>query len=277
MGFSYAKDEFSIFLCGANSRDSNSIRDTVREKILSISSKYNYSVFYPEDLFIELIHGHKRKDLLYLENVLASSVNAVAILVESAGTIAELGAFANHQKLSDKLIVIPNIEYKNDNSFINQGPVRYLRKRTSSHVEFFDLKERSAVDIANFITNSARKIAQDSPLEKTVLNPIHAVKFYLALIYVFGPIKRTELLELVSSNEPSVSVEHASDVVDTVINSFHGDGRIFTTNAGLMVGDSGREQLFRSNSKKAVYKITNFLHHTRVESMNVNLRKLKAS
>ena len=87
------KDNVSIFLCGGSSPTDEKFRRELGTTISTTKSKYRYSVFFPEDMFVELILGHQGVDLLTLENLLAESVSAVTILVQSPGTIAELGAF----------------------------------------------------------------------------------------------------------------------------------------------------------------------------------------
>jgi hypothetical protein len=52
--------------------------------------------------------------------------DALVILVESAGTIAELGAFASLPQFRGKLLPILPREYVRDSSFINSGPVRWV-------------------------------------------------------------------------------------------------------------------------------------------------------
>lgn len=127
-------DDVSIFLCGGSSPSEEAFRRKLGNRISATKSKYRYSVFYPEDLFVELILGHQRQDLLTLENLLAKSVSAVVILPQSPGTFAELGAFANHPQLKNKLVVVMDSRYERSQSFITTGPVRYLRKETMSRV-----------------------------------------------------------------------------------------------------------------------------------------------
>ncbi len=274
ISFGYTKREYSIFLCGASSRNNKSLRAPIKDEIKSIRSNYNYLVYYPEDLFVELIYGHRRRDLLQLENLLARSVNAIAILVESAGAIAELGAFSNHEKLANKLIIIADSKYENDNSFINQGPIRYLKTKTKSKVKFFDICVENQAEMANFIVNSTREISQNYPIEKSVLNPIHAYRFYLALIYIFDPIEKSLLLKIIEKNEKRNPNDlDLIDTVETVISWFHTEGKIYTTPQGFSITGEGRKDLIESNTHKATYNILEFLRPARIEALNITLRK----
>ncbi|WP_318403348.1 retron St85 family effector protein [Photobacterium leiognathi] len=63
---------------------------------------------------------------LELEEWLADLSDAVIIIVESFGTVAELGAFSLSKPLRSKLLPILDRKYKNDESFVNTGPVRWV-------------------------------------------------------------------------------------------------------------------------------------------------------
>jgi len=98
--------EFFVFLCGGTETAQEQMRRAVGGELSSVRSKYRYVPYYPEDMFVEMILGHARRDLLSLENMLAQSVHVVAILLSGPGTFTELGAFANHPVLKDKLILL---------------------------------------------------------------------------------------------------------------------------------------------------------------------------
>ncbi|MCK4486601.1 MAG: hypothetical protein KAU38_07555 [Desulfobacterales bacterium] len=60
------RNDVSIFLCGGSSPHDAQFRRNLGTAIAATKSKYRYSVFYPEDMFVELILGHQRQDLLTL-------------------------------------------------------------------------------------------------------------------------------------------------------------------------------------------------------------------
>jgi hypothetical protein len=81
----------TIFLCGKNINDKDSIRYKVAE---ILKTRYSYAskfdLVYPEGIFEDLLYGSNATDLLSLENLLADSVDAVVVIPESAGSFAEL-------------------------------------------------------------------------------------------------------------------------------------------------------------------------------------------
>jgi hypothetical protein len=77
------------------------------------------------------------EDLLLLESDLAHLSAAILLLVESAGSIAELGAFSYDPVLSEKLIAVLEFEYQGDESFIQDGPVAKLNRDGQNSVLFY--------------------------------------------------------------------------------------------------------------------------------------------
>jgi len=133
----------TVFLCGAELNN----KDTARSKMAAVFSLYpRYEIYYPEDLFEDLLAGQGQYSLLSLENILADSVDAVVIFPESPGSLVELGAFANNVKLVSKLICVSNQKYKNKKSFINYGPLRLIRSANPGrvfHINYDDLSDET--------------------------------------------------------------------------------------------------------------------------------------
>jgi hypothetical protein len=114
------------------------IRYKVAESLNNWWYDFLYDIIYPEDIFDELLYGFKSKDLLSLENMLASSVDAILLIPESPGSFAELGAFANDERLREKLICLVDKKFKKDKSFINQGPLKLVRQANKHGLIYID-------------------------------------------------------------------------------------------------------------------------------------------
>ena len=107
----------TIFLCGADIKDSS----TIRAKVASIFQEYpRFELLYPEDLFDDLLSGQGQHSLLELENILARSVDSIVIIPESPGSFAELGAFSNNQTLAAKIVCIANKKFKKEIFLFNK-------------------------------------------------------------------------------------------------------------------------------------------------------------
>lgn len=132
-----------LFLCGAAStKEKPSNRDNIRSKLERNS---NLSIFYPEDMFTEMLN-RKKYDLLTLERFLANNSDIILIVCESPGSFTELGAFVNNTDTFEKVVVLLQTKYKNAKSFIRQGPVEYVKKKDKSNVIYFNNNINEAVE-----------------------------------------------------------------------------------------------------------------------------------
>lgn len=266
-------NEISIFLCGGSGKEEEKFRRKVGEKISSKLSNYKYSVYYPEDMFIELILGYQKQDLLTLENLLADSASAVVILLQSPGTFTELGAFTNYKKLSNKLIVIIDPRFERRRSFINLGPIRFLKDKTKSKVLFMPMDNSNFNKLIEQITDTARDMAKHSLPIRDLTNPIFAYRFYLALIYIFEPIPKYAIfaiLKLLATNEEKNIVT----VAEIVINSLINERRVTLSSENLSTTSKGADDLiYDSNTKKRASITSAFLTEIRLEALNLIYRK----
>ena len=266
-------NEISIFLCGGSGKEEEKFRRKVGEKISSKLSHYKYSVYYPEDMFIELILGYQKQDLLTLENLLADSASAVVILLQSPGTFTELGAFTNYKELSNKLIVIIDPRFARKRSFINLGPVRFLRTKTKSKVLFIPMNNSNLNKLVERITENTRDVAKHSLPIRDLTNPIFAYRFYLALIYIFEPIPKNAILAILRSLATNEE-RNIVTVAEIVINSLINERKVSLSSKNLSTTSKGADDLiYGGNTKKRAHFVLEFLTELRLEALNLIYRK----
>tara|TARA_Y100000296_G_C5132888_1_gene236546 strand:+ start:269 stop:1225 length:957 start_codon:yes stop_codon:yes gene_type:complete len=131
---SYSKKPF-ILLCGGQAPErrhihdeepeTQSLRQAVNKQALS-ELDINFHLFRPEEIS-EWATDAIFKNLMDFERELAAVCSRVVIILESAGSIAELGAFSQLLELNKKLIVIRNEYHGEENSFIDLGILRYIK------------------------------------------------------------------------------------------------------------------------------------------------------
>ena len=126
------QSSINIFLCGKKTSDLNSIRHFLLKKYNEIPRA---NIVLPEWLFHDLL-DKPEYDLLSLEGILAEDVDKIIIPIESFGAACELGAFSVIRETCDKLLVISDVHYKNDQSFLRYGPFK-LVKKSKGHLIFF--------------------------------------------------------------------------------------------------------------------------------------------
>ncbi|KGJ87333.1 retron St85 family effector protein [Colwellia psychrerythraea] len=140
---------------------------------------------------------------LDLEKWLAEFSDAVIILVESFGTVAELGAFSISAPLRQKLLPIINNKFEKDESFINTGPVRWVDNDSNFGPTIF-------TDFSTILTCMPQVVERLSRKQKKKLNESTELfghlkfsrkEFLFFILYVvtaLGPVSEKEICELVS-------------------------------------------------------------------------------
>ena len=187
----------TIFLCGADKAQKDKMRFKIAESLTGFWYKHYYDLIYPEDIFDELLYSSQSKDLLSLEGLLADSVDAIVLIPESPGSFAELGAFANDEKLRNKLICLVDHKYKKDKSFINQGPLKLVKNANKHGLIFFDPKriDREIGKISAVL--NAMKKASTKVKDKITL--LQTDNFLLPTIYLLEPVTKSTLIAIVGN------------------------------------------------------------------------------
>ena len=263
----------SIFLCGGAKEEEGELRRALGSALTAVKSKYRYSIYYPEDMFVELVLGHQRQDLLTLENLLARSVSAVVILLQSPGTFTELGAFSNHDLLKNKLVVVVEPRYRTVQSFINTGPLRHLRKETSSRILFLKMTQANLNSMVKAISQASREIGSAHPPKRDLTNPISCYEFYLALLYVLDPVPRNAIPLIVRSLEPNQTAL-AQTAAETVVNGLVNNGDALLVSQNLIISSKGEENLFAgAGSTRRLEALKEMISELRTIALNGLLRR----
>ncbi|HAS1181143.1 TPA: hypothetical protein I3812_004116 [Enterobacter cloacae] len=198
--------KLSIFLCGGDVANHQSGRHQFSQ---FLAKAKNVDVFYPEDLFDDLLAGQGQHSLLSLENILAEAVDVIILFPESPGSFTELGAFSNNENLRKKLICIQDVKFKTKRSFINYGPIRLLRTFNASSVIRYSTNE--LVELCNTpfnglknsflykdVTKAINKILKEHKVGKGIGNLLYEDRFILPCIYLLEDISFRTLHELTS-------------------------------------------------------------------------------
>jgi hypothetical protein len=129
-----------IFLCGgalAHPSDVNvSLRSLFFHRLKNEYPELRKRVLLAEDANAWAKVDRQYLNLLDLESDLACLSAVILLFVESAGSIAELGAFCKIDVLRDKLVAILEYSHDADQSFIRDGPVALLQQHDKKSVLF---------------------------------------------------------------------------------------------------------------------------------------------
>jgi hypothetical protein len=182
------------FVCGA--KDSQS-----RERLLRHIARQRPDTlaFKADDVWERLssdasLAGVSVNGAQALESGLAAVSDIVIIIVESPGTIAELGAFAQAEPLRRKLMAIQQIQYKVEKSFINSGPVRWIDADSVFRpVVWTDLNRIE--DVFSDVGRRLDLIHNERGIEikDCAKSPKHALFVLLDLVSAIGPATRSDI------------------------------------------------------------------------------------
>lgn len=249
-----------IFLCGGAKTKSKVNRDTVRRNLEKYGFLFN--IFYPEDLFIELLNK-KEYDLLSLEKYLAENSDYIVIVCESMGSAAELGAFVNNVETISKVIVLQDLKFKNIKSFISEGPIKYLKKKYKNHVLYY---KNDSKKIASQLKNVLKKEKGCSDTNKC-FKDIDCISgqcnYILFLLYLFDSIERTALLSYID-NVDKIKDSELSKLYQSSLNRLFNIGLVKTN-----IENKKNLELTKKGIEKVEYMIeNNLLISNRKEILN---------
>lgn len=199
-------DTHIVLLCGGKVKYKERATDpdlpiySLRHAITHANS--SYETYRPEDITDWHVDGIF-KNLMSFEEDLAGICSLVAIVLESQGAIAELGAFSQLPELSRKIIAIKSRDFEtatNAKSFINLGILRFIHEFSPSSVRNYPwsiqspqaITEEVIDDVVADIQEELDKIPK-SPVFKATLKS-HIVILICEIVSLFTAVKETEIL-----------------------------------------------------------------------------------
>jgi hypothetical protein len=171
-----------------------------------------YETYRPEDITDWHSDGIF-KNLMHFEEDLAGICSLVVIILESPGSIAELGAFSQLPDLSKKIIAVKSREFEDKTSFINLGILRFIKENHESGVKSYPwstlrpeaITAEIVADVVSDIQEELDKLPR-SLVFKIALNS-HVVVLIRELVNLFRALKETEILEYLIYFKVTISRE----------------------------------------------------------------------
>lgn len=172
-----------IFLCGA--KDSRP-RDRLYQ-YLRVSYPASH-LFYAEHVWDIIAQADPISNALEVERRLARLSDMVIVVVESAGTFAELGAFAISDELREKLLPLLELRFKDEPSFIATGPVNWINQ-TSNYAPSIWLRQDRILESVGEIEQRLSRVPSDKDrrVADLLTSPKHLLFFLCDLVGIFGP------------------------------------------------------------------------------------------
>lgn len=202
-----------LFICGGDPKYCK--RRGEIENYLSKHAKHLLS-FRAEYAWETISNTQPGVNALKLEEWLADLSDAVIIIVESFGTVAELGAFSLSEPLRNKLLPILDKRYKDDESFVNTGPVSWVNQdsvyRPAIYADF-DTILTAIPEIILRIDSSRPKFYNSREQNKTLGNFLFTKKEMLFVIIIIitsiGPVDDEHIIDICKK---SFGISKKSDI-----------------------------------------------------------------
>ena len=157
-------------------------------------------IFLAEKVFEVLeAEGHK-KNILDVESDISEFADKIVIILESESAFCELGAFAVDLNKRGKIIVINDVKYKEDSSFINMGPILAINETaSSSNLLYYKMKKdgKTAGDGIGSIFKQLHSLLDTEVRKRNTrveeYNPTKhfnkdSIRFMHDLVYLMGPL-----------------------------------------------------------------------------------------
>lgn len=128
-----------IFLCGGKIDAKSEPPASVREALLRQFARHRHlddRLRLAESIGDWYFDGHYT-DLLEFEDHMAQLSAAIVLVLESEGSLAELGIFSSFDHFRDKLIVVMSTHHYNQKSFVRLGPIKFLEDNLDNQSECF--------------------------------------------------------------------------------------------------------------------------------------------
>jgi hypothetical protein len=203
-----ALGDFVLLFGGENSNSGSPVK-SIRHRLyfeLSYGSRRADvgRVLIPEEIKDWNNEGHYR-DLVSFEEDLAGLASAIVLAIESAGSIAELGAFSMIKSFSEKMIVIVAEHHYEEESFIKNGPIRRLENEFEKSVLVYDWHDSTILgkkenyakieseisEIVDHICNYKSQSDSERVFKKD--SPSHVMILICELCDIFGILNETEI------------------------------------------------------------------------------------
>jgi hypothetical protein len=135
-----------VFLCGGAMQQDLAAPAVLRDAFFRTAKLAGepYTIVLAEEAK-PLTNDAGYSNLLSFESDIAQVVGLILLFVESAGSLAELGAFAALDTVAPSLLAVLDDFYYGQGSFVRDGPVRYLEKEYGD--EWVHVLDRADVGI----------------------------------------------------------------------------------------------------------------------------------
>lgn len=192
-----------LFVCGGKVDATSKIPPSFRDRLLgytAINDSNLHDYFILAEKFKDYFKENAYPDLLVFEDDIANISSLIIIFLESPGSLVELGIFCNKPDLYKKLLIVaPEGEVVNEDSFIYLGPLEYIKKKVPSSVVIYPWPNDNVVkydtdfleDLCTNINEKLTLIPKTEQFNKN--NSGHMALLISEIISICSPIQLGEI------------------------------------------------------------------------------------
>ena len=217
-----------VLLCGGrvfikeNPDDPDELPKSLRDHINRQDP--SFEIFRPEEIQDWQVDG-VYKNLMDFEKDLAAISSLVVIVLESAGSIAELGAFSQLEEMQEKLYIVRPSLTTDDVSFINLGLIRFLKQGFPECVGVYpwdieDLNSITSELVQDVIDAIGLKLSPSSTSVFKIDYGVSIVVAILEIVFIFSAVKETELLKYLKKIGFEINLEKLLGLI-FLLKKFH--------------------------------------------------------
>lgn len=160
----------------------------------------DYEIFRPEEITSWQVDG-VFQNLMDFEADLASICSLVVVILESAGSLVELGAFSQIADFRGKIIAITSTEFVDKNSFINLGILRFIREIDNSRVKSYPwnignpalIEQDTVNDVVSDVRDELQKLDKSQTFKANLRS--HVIVLICEVVRLFVALKESEVEE----------------------------------------------------------------------------------
>ena len=217
----------TIFLCGGPLESVPGARKSIRKEFMDHLSDNRLDMAHwvqcAEDIQ-DWSHDSVYADLKTFETHIAEIADITVLILESPGSLAELGMFSENSSLNKNLLVFVDACHYNKRSFIKDGPLKYLEIMKTDRVFRYHIGQGSPAqydenyiahvysDINDYLENLDRDVKFDTESEG------HVTYLIVSLIWIFHALTQKEIIEYLGYLGIDLAVKQFRQLVFTAQN-----------------------------------------------------------
>jgi hypothetical protein len=147
-------------------------------------------------MFNELLNNEQTKGLFSEECLLADTVDAIVVILESPDSFAEMAAILHEPKLREKLICVVDKKYRKDKAFLSQHSLEMARESNDQGIFFIDSN-----DVQKGMPKlmaSLKKMKKSRVSSDGQISPLQLDLFLIAAVFLMEPVSEDQLIPMVA-------------------------------------------------------------------------------